>query len=169
MIAILGLIILIAAVLMAVSGVTANLGDAHSLGGSFAVLGQDLNNLSTGQLFLFGIAVGAVGMLGLSMLLGTFNRRMTSRGARRELKGSQRETTTMRQDRDRLSRQLDDEHSQRRRTDSPETSSSVGPARAQPAPPPGPETAPSAEFQAPEVVQDKPVGLRERIAHYTHR
>jgi hypothetical protein len=43
------------------------------------------------------------------MLLGAFNRRLASRGSRRELKGSRRESAALRLDRERLSQQLDDE------------------------------------------------------------
>ena len=56
---------------------------------------------STGTLFLFGIVVGVVGMLGMSVLLAGA-RRTAGRGrdARRELKSSQRETALLNQDRD---------------------------------------------------------------------
>jgi hypothetical protein len=111
MIVIIGLLILIAAAVVAVFGVASNSGGAHPLGQSFALFGQHLNGLSTGQLFLGGIVVGVVGMLGLSLLLGPFTRRLASRGSRRELRGSQRETTDLREDRDRLAQQLDDQHS----------------------------------------------------------
>jgi hypothetical protein len=52
-------------------------------------------------LFLFGIVVGAVAMLGLSVLLAGA-RRTAGRGrdARHELKRSQRETAFLNQDRD---------------------------------------------------------------------
>lgn len=111
MIVIIGLLLLIAAAVVAVLGVATNSGGAHPLGDSFALFGHHLNGLSTGQLFLFGIAVGVAGMLGLSLVLGPLTRRMASRGLRRELKGSQRETTDLRQDRDQLAQQLDDKHS----------------------------------------------------------
>jgi hypothetical protein len=114
MIVIIGLLVLIAAAALAVAGVATNSGSAHPLGDTFVVFGQHLNGLSTGQLFLYGIVVGIVGMLGLSMLLGAFNRRLASRGSRRELKESRRETAVLRDDRDRLVQRLDDE-----RTESP--------------------------------------------------
>jgi hypothetical protein len=117
MIVIIGLLVLIAAAVVAVVGVGANLGGAHPLGDSFAVFGHPLSGLSTGQLFLCGIVVGVVAMLGLSMLLGVFSRHMASRGSRRELKGSQRETSEVRADRDRLAQQLDDEHGEPLRAD----------------------------------------------------
>ena len=61
--------------------------------------------------FLCGVIVGVVAMLGLSMLLGVFTRRLAAHGARRDLKGSQQESTDLRLDRDRLAHQLDHEHS----------------------------------------------------------
>ncbi len=112
MIVIFGLLILVVAAVLAVVGVAANSGGAHPLGGDFTVLGLHLSGLSTGQLFLYGIVVGVLGMLGLSMLLGVFAKRAASRASRRELKGARRETTALRADRDRLTHQLEDEHSQ---------------------------------------------------------
>lgn len=109
MIIIVGLLVFIAAAGVAASGVAANSGTSHPLGDAFVIFGQSLTGLSTGQLFLFGIVVGVVGMLGLAMLLGAFNRRLASRGSRRELKGSRRESAALRLDRERLSQQLDDE------------------------------------------------------------
>jgi len=67
MIVIIGLLVLIAAVVVAVLGVANNSGGAHSLGDGFALFGHHLNGLSTGQLFLGGIVVGVVAMLGLSL------------------------------------------------------------------------------------------------------
>ena len=112
MIVILGLLVLVAAVCVAVAGVLGNSGPAHP-GDSFALFGQHLGTFSTGQLFLYGIVVGAVAMLGLSMLLGVFTRRLASHGARKQLKGSQQETTDVRADRDRLAQQLQDEQNER--------------------------------------------------------
>lgn len=110
MIAILGFLILVLAGLAAVSGVLSNMGAAHALGTDFSVAGLHLSGLSVGQLFLYGVVVGAVAMLGLSMLLGTFSRRLASRGARRDLKGSRRETQALLLDRERLTQQLADQH-----------------------------------------------------------
>ncbi len=119
MIVLLGLVVLIVAVAVAVVGVVSNSGSAHPLGDSFTIAGQHLTGLSTGQLFLLGIAVGVLGMLGLSMLLGAFSRRLASRGSRRELRGSRRETEAMRVDRDRLNQQLDVERGDRLQADNP--------------------------------------------------
>ena len=58
---------------------------------------------STGTLFLYGIVVGALGLLGLSLLLAGA-RRTSRRGreARRGLMQSRRETAAVQQDRDDL-------------------------------------------------------------------
>jgi hypothetical protein len=57
MIIILGLIILVAAVVVGVAGVLGN-GGAHGLAHGFSVLGYHVT--SSGTVFLYGIAVGAV-------------------------------------------------------------------------------------------------------------
>ena len=66
------------------------------------MFGYDVTG-STGTLFLVGIVVGAVAMLGLSVVLGGA-RRTAGRGrdARRELKRSQRETEFLNRDRNQL-------------------------------------------------------------------
>ena len=68
MIVVLGLIILVAAIVVGVAGVLSNAGSAHALTHGFAVLGYHVTG-STGTLFLYGIVVGALAMLGLSLLL----------------------------------------------------------------------------------------------------
>jgi hypothetical protein len=68
MIIILGLVILVAAVIVGVTGVLTNGGSAHGLGHGFAVFGYHVTG-STGTLFLSGIVVGAVGLFGLWLLL----------------------------------------------------------------------------------------------------
>jgi TRAP-type C4-dicarboxylate transport system permease large subunit len=100
MIIIVGLVVLLAAVVVGVTGVLTNAGPAHPLTENFVVFGYHVTG-STGTLFLFGIVVGALGMLGLSVLLAGA-RRSAGRGrdARRELKRSQRETALLNQDRD---------------------------------------------------------------------
>ena len=102
MIIIIGLVILIAAVVAGVAGVLSNSGSGHPLTHHFAVLGYHVTG-STGTLFLYGIVVGALGMLGLSLLLAGA-RRTSRRGreARRGLTQSRRETATVTQDRDDL-------------------------------------------------------------------
>jgi hypothetical protein len=145
MIVIIGLVLVVAAAGVAVAGVAANNGTAHPLGDDFTVLGLHLSGLSTGQLFLYGVVVGVVGMLGLSMLLGAFSRRAASRGSQRELKEARRETTAARRDRDQLARQLDDERAEHLPVEAlghppVEASGTVDPSSAAetgPRPPPG--------------------------------
>lgn len=102
MIIILGLIVLLAAVIVGLAGVLSNSGDTHELTNGFAVFGYHVTG-STGTLFLYGIVVGAVGLVGLSLLLAGA-RRTARRGrrARRDLTESRRETADMYQDRDHL-------------------------------------------------------------------
>ena len=102
MIIILGLVILVAAVVAGVAGVLGNSGSGHALTHGFAVFGYHVTG-STGTLFLYGIVVGALGVLGLSLLLAGA-RRTSRRGreARRGLKQSRRETATASQARDDL-------------------------------------------------------------------
>ena len=100
MIVIVGLVVLLVAVIVGFTGVLTNAGPAHPLTENFSVLGYHVTG-STGTLFLFGIVVGAVAMLGLSVLLAGA-RRTAGRGrdARHELTRSQRETAFLNQERD---------------------------------------------------------------------
>ena len=102
MIVMVGLVILVAAVVAGVAGVLANSGHAHALTHGFAVFGYHVTG-STGTLFLYGIVIGALGMLGLSLLLAGA-RRTSRRGreARRGLQQSRRETAAVSSDRDDL-------------------------------------------------------------------
>jgi hypothetical protein len=102
MIIIIGLVILVAAVVAGVAGVLSNSGSGHALNHNFAAFGYHVTG-STGTLFLYGIVVGAVGLLGLSLLLAGA-RRTSRRGreARRGLARSRRETVAVSQDRDDL-------------------------------------------------------------------
>jgi uncharacterized membrane protein YciS (DUF1049 family) len=102
MILVIGLVILIAAVIVAVAGVLGNSGTAHALTHGFSVFGYHVTG-TTGTLFLYGIVVGAVAMFGLALVL-TSARRSSRRGreARRGLKRSQRQTAEVSQDRDDL-------------------------------------------------------------------
>jgi hypothetical protein len=106
MIIVIGLVILVAAVIAGVAGVLTNSGHAHAVG-HFAVFGYHVTG-STGTLFLYGIVVGAVALLGLSLLLAGA-RRTSRRGrdARRGLAQSRRETAAVTQDRDDLAGQRD--------------------------------------------------------------
>ena len=107
MIVLLGLIVLVAAVIVGVAGVLTNGGSGHALTHGFAVFGYHVTG-STGTLFLYGIVVGAVAIIGLSLLLAGA-RRTSRRGsaARRGLRQSRRETAAVSQDRDDLIGQRD--------------------------------------------------------------
>jgi hypothetical protein len=100
MVVIVGLVVLLVAVIVGFTGVLTNAGAAHPLTENFSVFGYHVTG-STGTLFLFGIVIGAVAMLGLSVLLAGA-RRTAGRGrdARHELKRSQRETAFLNQERD---------------------------------------------------------------------
>ncbi|WP_329394685.1 hypothetical protein [Streptomyces melanogenes] len=100
MFVILGLIILIAALVVAVAGVLANGGTGHDLGGGFSVFGYHVTG-STGTLFLYGIIVGAAALLGLALLLSG------ARRGRRSLRQSRREQTVIDRERDDLVDQRD--------------------------------------------------------------
>ncbi|MFF4343005.1 hypothetical protein ACFY00_24130 [Kitasatospora sp. NPDC001540] len=83
MIILLGLLLLVAAAAVAVAGILGNTGSAHELNGAFSVFGHHMTG-STGMLFLWGIVVGAVAVLGLALLLaGLRRRRATARRGRR--------------------------------------------------------------------------------------
>jgi hypothetical protein len=102
MIIIIGLVILVVAVVVGVAGVLSNGGNGHTLTHGFAVFGYHVTG-STGTLFLYGIVVGAIVVLGLSLLLAGA-RRTSRRGreARHGLKESRRQTAAVSQDRDDL-------------------------------------------------------------------
>jgi hypothetical protein len=98
MMVIVGLVVLLVAVIVGTVGVLGNAGSTHPLSENFSVLGYHVTG-STGTLFLSGIVVGAVGMLGLTVLL-VGARRSANRGraARRGLARSQRETAFVNRD-----------------------------------------------------------------------
>jgi hypothetical protein len=102
MIVIIGLVILVAAVVAGLAGVLSNSGSGHALTHPFAVFGYHVTG-STGTLFLYGIVVGALALLGLSLLLaGARRTSRRGRAARRGLSQSRRETAAVSQDRDDL-------------------------------------------------------------------
>lgn len=106
MVVIIGLVVLLSTAAVVVIGVLTNSGATHALG-NFGIFGLHINNGTTGMLFLYGAAAGVVGMLGLTLLWGAFTRRITSGGMRRELKNNIRETESLRNDRDRLNKELE--------------------------------------------------------------
>ena len=100
MIVIVGLVVLLFAVIVGFTGVLNNAGAAHPLSENFSVLGYHVTG-STGTLFLFGIVIGALAMLGMSVLLAGAHRTASrGRDARRELERSQREVEFVNRDRD---------------------------------------------------------------------
>lgn len=102
MIIIVGLVILVVAVIAGVAGVLSNGGSGHALTHGFAVFGYHVTG-STGTLFLYGIVVGVIVMLGLSLLLaGACRTSRRGREARHGLKESRRQTAAVSQDRDDL-------------------------------------------------------------------
>lgn len=107
MIVIIGLVILSISVLLAAMGFIVNTN--HPFEGDFALFGQHLTGLTTGRLFLFGVIVGLVIALGLSILRGAFSRGVASRELQRELKKSRAETASVRADFERLSAELTSE------------------------------------------------------------
>ena len=108
MIIIIGLVILVVAAIAGIAAVLGNAGHGHALTSGFSMLGYHVTG-STGTLFLYGIVVGAVAMLGLALLLGGA-RRSSRRGiaARRSLRQSRREQAAVSQDRDDLIGQRDE-------------------------------------------------------------
>jgi hypothetical protein len=100
MIVIVGLVVLLFAVVVGLLGVLNNAGATHPLTENFSVMGYHVTG-STGTLFLFGIVVGALAMLGMSVLLAGAQRTAgRGRDARRELKRSQREVEFVNRDHD---------------------------------------------------------------------
>ena len=101
MIVIAALVILAAAVIVGVAGVLANSGHAHQVT-HFAVLGYHVTG-STGTVFLYGTVVGALAMLGLSLLAaGSGRSSRRGRAAKASLAQSRRETAAVIQHRDDL-------------------------------------------------------------------
>jgi hypothetical protein len=107
MVVIAGLILLLAAVVVGVAGVLSNSGSGHELTDGFAVLGYHVTG-STGTVFLYGVVVGAIGLLGLALVLAGV-RRTSQRGrvARRGLKQSRQQTDAAVEQRDDLVRERD--------------------------------------------------------------
>ncbi len=166
MVVLVGLLFLIVSALVTVAAVMTNGGGGHPVGGAFTVFGQHMTGLSTGQLFLYGVVVGVIGMLGLSMLMGAFTRRLASSGARRELRGSRLETTAARADSDRLARQLDDERTERAEAETP----APAPSSSEPlSTRPGQTTAPLEQRPTSDPAPSAHLGIRQRLFHRADR
>lgn len=100
MLVIVGLIILLAAAIISIVGGLSKTGAAHPLTENFSVFGYHVT-ASTGSLFLFGIVVSAVALLGLSVLLAGARRNAgRGRDARREVARVQRQMADVDRDRD---------------------------------------------------------------------
>ena len=124
MMVIVGLVVLLVAVIVGIVGVLGNAGATHPLAENFSVLGYHVTG-STGTLFLSGIVVGAVALLGLSVLLASARRSaVRGRGARRDVARSQRETAFVNRHR---SQEL--EHQGGADTDSTVNSTAANPRR----------------------------------------
>ncbi|MFE5620934.1 hypothetical protein ACFQ8S_02555 [Streptomyces virginiae] len=94
MILILGLVILLAAVVVGLAGVFGNTGAEHELGagGDFSLFGYHATG-STGSLFLTGMIVGAVALLGLALvMIGARRSARRSARARRDRAAARRES-----------------------------------------------------------------------------
>ncbi|MFD9006224.1 hypothetical protein ACFV0T_35650 [Streptomyces sp. NPDC059582] len=130
MILILGLIILIVAAIVGLAGIFGNTGAGHSLGtgGDFSVFGYHAT-ASTGALFLSGIIVGAVALLGLALvLIGARHSARRSARTRRGLSASRRQTAVDDRESGDLVEPRDDVRSDDVRSDvsPPKTSASRG-------------------------------------------
>lgn len=100
---VLGLLLIVVAVIVAVAAVFGNAGAVHA----FSVLGYHLNG-PTGTVFFYGVIVGAVGLFGLGLVLGSAKRSARrGKAARRGLKQSRKETAQASRDRDQLIDQRD--------------------------------------------------------------
>ena len=117
MIVIIGLVILSISVLLAAMGFVVNAN--HLFDGDFALFGQHITGLTTGRLFLFGVIVGLVMALGLSILRGAFSRGIASRELQRELKKSLAETASIRADVERLTAELTGERAKNQVVETP--------------------------------------------------
>jgi hypothetical protein len=124
MMVIVGLVVLLVAVIVGIVGVLGNAGATHPLTENFSVLGYHVTG-STGTLFLSGIVVGSVGLLGLSVLLAGARRgAVRRRDTRRDRARPQRETGFVKRHR---SQELD--HQGRADTDSTVSSTAAHPRR----------------------------------------
>ncbi|MGR4880327.1 hypothetical protein ACIPUC_12930 [Streptomyces sp. LARHCF249] len=102
MILILGLIILIAAMVVGLAGIFGNTGAGHELGAGsdFSIFGYHATG-STGSLFLSGFIVGAVALLGLTLVMIGARRSAHRAQARRELGTSRRGAAAVDRERER--------------------------------------------------------------------
>jgi hypothetical protein len=107
--AVLGLLLLLGA-----TGLTLDVVFQNTSSINVDALGQSFT-LSTGWLFVAAVATGAVGLLGVTMLLGGMARARHRRAVLAESRGTTQDLQT---DRDRLAAQLDQERAERASTPS---------------------------------------------------
>jgi|GEM_PF-4679442 len=102
-----GLLLLVGASVIAGAGIGANRGDGGTAPVSFDLFGYYPFDSST-QLFVGGIALGAVAMLGLAMIVVGLRRRASAhRAVRRERAKTRRETKALARERDGLAAELE--------------------------------------------------------------
>jgi hypothetical protein len=107
--AVIGFLLLVAAAVVAVAGIDANRGSAHALPGSFDIFGHHLTG-TTAKLFAGGMLVGAVGAVGLCLLIAGVQRRARmSTAIRRDRTLTRRENRALTRERDKLAAALDAE------------------------------------------------------------
>lgn len=110
--AVLGLLILLIAVLVGVVVSLANSGSDH-LVTNFSFFGYQLE-ASTGRIFIYGAAVGALAMLGLNMLLAGLGRGLKNKvRSHREHKSEQERMETLEKERAQLAEELENERNAR--------------------------------------------------------
>ena len=100
-----GLLLLVAAAVVGAVGVATNVGTTDALATSFNIFGFQIAGPS-GWLFLDGIVVGGVGMVGVGLLYEDLFRRFDKW---RELRETRRETKDLREQNEQLFEQLDTE------------------------------------------------------------
>ena len=89
---VLGLLVLAAAVVVGAVGVASNTGTAHQLPDGFSIFGYHIHG-SVGKLFFAGLMIGAIGMIGLVMVMDGLRR---NAALRRELLRFRREARSRR-------------------------------------------------------------------------
>lgn len=96
-----GLLVLLAAGAMGIARITAYNGTSRSSPFRFDVPGYHLQGPGS-RLFLFGLLVGAVAMLGLSTMVAGLGRGFRRRPASRQLPTGRQRTTALRKQNDQL-------------------------------------------------------------------
>jgi hypothetical protein len=91
---------------VAVVGVLTSTAGPDTVPGDVTLLGVHAHLLPGGNLFLFGIEVGIVGMVGLRLVHGDVGRRLSARRLGRQRTDLMHETSVVTLDRDRLAREL---------------------------------------------------------------